>query len=70
MKNTATAVAGLIAGAILASAVHAAEITVLSGGAIEPGLHAAAAVFEKQTKQCTARRRCGSACAPRSTAAS
>lgn len=27
----------------------AGEITVLSGGAIEPGLHAAAAAFEKQT---------------------
>jgi molybdate transport system substrate-binding protein len=27
----------------------AAEITVLSGGAIEPGLHSAAAAFEKQT---------------------
>ena len=50
MKNTATALAGLVAGVILASAVHAAEITVLSGGAIEPGLHAAAAAFEKQTK--------------------
>jgi len=36
--------------AVLATAVQAAEITVLSGGAIEPGLHAAAAAFEKQTK--------------------
>lgn len=32
-----------------AGALHAAEITVLSGGAIEPGLKAAAAAFEKQT---------------------
>lgn len=34
---------------VLGSAVQAAEITVLSGGAVEPGLTAAAAVFEKQT---------------------
>lgn len=34
---------------VLATAVQAAEITVLSGGAIEPGLKAAAAAFEKQT---------------------
>lgn len=31
-------------------AVNAAEITVLSGGAIEPGLKAAAAAFEKETR--------------------
>src|SRR5687767_4108449 len=30
-------------------AAFAGEVTVLSGGAIEPGLHAAAAAFEKQT---------------------
>lgn len=34
---------------LLSGMAHAAEITVLSGGAIEPGLHAAAAAFEKQT---------------------
>lgn len=33
----------------LSGMVHAAEITVLSGGAVEPGLHAAARAFEKQT---------------------
>jgi molybdate transport system substrate-binding protein len=38
----------LLATASLGAA--AAEITVLSGGAIEPGLHAAAAAFEKQTQ--------------------
>jgi molybdate transport system substrate-binding protein len=32
---------------MLAGMVHAAEITVLSGGAIEPGLKSAAAAFEK-----------------------
>ena len=42
----------IMTGLVLAvgGTVHAAEITVLSGGAIEPGLHAAAAAFEKQTK--------------------
>lgn len=40
----------LLAGAIVAhSAAMAAEITVLSGGAIEPGLHTASHAFEKQT---------------------
>jgi molybdate transport system substrate-binding protein len=34
---------------VLGSVLQAAEITVLSGGAIEPGLRAAAATFEKQT---------------------
>ena len=34
---------------LLSGLAHAAEITVLSGGAIEPGLHAAAQAFEKQT---------------------
>lgn len=33
----------------LGFAVHAAEITVISGAAVEPGLKAASAVFEKQT---------------------
>lgn len=44
MKQVTTALAGLM----LAGAVQAAEITVMSGGAIEPGLRAAAAAFEKQ----------------------
>ena len=34
---------------MLSGTVHAAEITVLSGGAIEPGLKAAAAAFQKET---------------------
>ena len=34
---------------LLSPAAHAAEITVLSGGAVEPGLNAAAAAFEKET---------------------
>ena len=34
---------------LLSGMAHAAEITVLSGGAVEPGLHAAAHAFEKQT---------------------
>ena len=34
---------------LLSGLAHAAEITVLSGGAVEPGLHAAARAFEKQT---------------------
>ena len=33
----------------LGSAVHAVEITVISGAAVEPGLKAATAAFEKQT---------------------
>lgn len=47
MKHAIAALAGLFLG--LGAAVHAAEITVLSGGAIEPGLKAAAAAFEKQS---------------------
>ena len=43
MKRVMTVLAGLA----LATAAQAAEITVLSGGAVEPGLHAAAAAFEK-----------------------
>ena len=43
MKRVMTILTGLA----LATAAQAAEITVLSGGAVEPGLHAAAAVFEK-----------------------
>jgi len=34
---------------MLSGMVHAAEITVLSGGAVEPGLNAAAAAFQKET---------------------
>lgn len=34
---------------MLAPVAPASEITVLSGGAVEPGLHAAARAFEKQT---------------------
>jgi len=44
-----TAVLAVISGAMLASLAPAAEITVLSGGALEPGLKAAAAAFEKET---------------------
>lgn len=40
----------LAAGLLLwCAAAHAAEITVMSGGAVEPGLKAAAAAFEKET---------------------
>ncbi|MES2561132.1 MAG: substrate-binding domain-containing protein [Pseudomonadota bacterium] len=39
----------LLSAALMSSAALAGEITVLSGGAIEPGLHAAAHVFEKQS---------------------
>ena len=38
-----------LACALLAFTAHAADIAVLSAGAIEPGLKAAAAAFEKQT---------------------
>jgi molybdate transport system substrate-binding protein len=40
---------GAVAGALLAHAAAAAEIKVLSAGAIEPGLKAAAAAFQKET---------------------
>jgi molybdate transport system substrate-binding protein len=43
------AVLGLVMGAMFAQAAAAAEITILSAGAIEPGLRAAAAAFERQT---------------------
>ncbi len=39
----------VLTGLILVTAAQAADITVISGGAIEPGLRAAAAAFEKQT---------------------
>lgn len=42
-------VLGLVAGVLLGQAMAAAEITVLSAGAVEPGLRAAAAAFEKRT---------------------
>ena len=45
MTRAITALAVLVLG----SAIQAAEITMLSGGAIEPGLKAAAAAFEKET---------------------
>lgn len=45
MKQT---MAGLVA-LMLATASHAAEISVMSGGAVEPGLKAAAAAFEKES---------------------
>ncbi len=45
MKRNIVILAGLFFG--LSQAAIAAEITVLSGGAIEPGLHAAAVAFEK-----------------------
>jgi molybdate transport system substrate-binding protein len=43
------AVAGVLVAASLGGAALAAEIRVLSAGAIEPGLKAAAAAFEQQT---------------------
>ena len=39
----------LLTGLFTAAAATAAEITVISGGAIEPGLHAASHAFEKET---------------------
>ena len=43
-------IVGLVTGLMMSCGVAAAaEISVLSGGAIEPGLHAAAAAFEKKT---------------------
>ena len=48
MKKSMAGMA-VMAGALLAQAAPAAEITVLSGGAIEPGLKAAAAAFQKET---------------------
>jgi molybdate transport system substrate-binding protein len=43
------AVAGLLAGVLLAQNAPASEITVLSSGAVEPGLKAAAAAFQKES---------------------
>ena len=45
----AMAILGLALGALLAQATAAAEITVASAGAIQPGLAAAAAAFERET---------------------
>src|SRR5262245_1821378 len=42
-------IVALVAGMLLSHSAHAAEITVLSGGAVEPGLKAAAAAFEKES---------------------
>lgn len=47
--RTPHAVGVAIAAAAFSASTMAADITVLSGGAIEPGLHAAAAAFEKQS---------------------
>lgn len=47
MNKTMTALLGFFLA--LTTAANAAEITVISGGAIEPGLKAAAAAFEKQS---------------------
>lgn len=44
-----TACAGAVMATILANAAMAADIAVLSAGAIEPGLKAAVVAFEKQT---------------------
>ena len=47
MKHNIAALTGLFLS--LSMAVHADEITVMSGGAVEPGLKAAAAAFEKES---------------------
>lgn len=47
--NRMVAVFGMMAGVLFAAAVSAAEIKVLSAGAIEPGLKAAAAAFQKES---------------------
>ena len=46
MTNTSVVLTSLL---LLSGMVQAAEITVLSGGAVEPGLNAAAAAFQKAT---------------------
>ena len=43
------AILGLVAGVLLGQATAAAEITVLSAGAVEPGLRPASVAFEKRT---------------------
>ncbi len=47
MNRMMAAVTGL--GLVMGMTAQAAEITVMSGGAVEPGLKAAAAAFEKQS---------------------
>lgn len=49
MKRSFLTLLGLFLG--LSTALHAAELTVISGGAIEPGLRAAVAAYEKATGQ-------------------
>ena len=44
------AILGLVAGVLIAQVLAAGEVAVLSAGAVEPGLKAAAAAFEKQTR--------------------
>jgi molybdate transport system substrate-binding protein len=44
------AILGLVSGVWLGRAFAAGEVAVLSAGAVEPGLKAAAAAFEKQTR--------------------
>jgi len=44
------AILGLVAGVLLGRVLAAGEVAVLSAGAVEPGLKAAAAAFEKQTR--------------------
>jgi molybdate transport system substrate-binding protein len=46
---TALAVFGLAAGVLSGQATRAVEITVLSAGAVEPGLRSASVAFEKRT---------------------
>ncbi len=46
-RNNLATLASLLGGLSMAS--HAAEITVISAGAVEPGLKAAAAAFEKES---------------------
>jgi molybdate transport system substrate-binding protein len=43
------AILGLVAGVLLGQAITAADITVLSAGAVEPGLRPASVAFEKRT---------------------
>lgn len=47
MTRTSVVATGLLL--MLSGMAHAAEITVLSGGAVEPGLNAASAAFQKAT---------------------
>ncbi len=49
MKNSGAAWGAVLGVLLLVQGAAAAEIAVLSGGAIEPGLRAAASAFQKQT---------------------